>query len=164
MFSRPTTKAFIASLNTYKTTRRKLYDSGCSRNMLNSTSDFTSLSQNMSEEISLADGSSIYSKGIGTSPIYGKAMYVPDLSRGLISTAQDDLEGLYTLFGNKRVIVTDKQPLLTGNIIRTGSLINSKEYLSDFENISQVVSYNNTDFIYPISLTSNAIAYGANIS
>jgi hypothetical protein len=124
MLNRITTEAFTTTLEKYQlNSRRKLYDSGCSRSMLNSTDDFISISRNTREEINLADGSSIYFKGTGITPIYGDAMYVPDLTRGLISTAQDDLAGRYTLFCNKKVIVTDKEPLLTGNVIRTGTLL-----------------------------------------
>lgn len=144
---------------------RKIYDSGCSRNMFNSIDDFTSITHDMREEIKLANGSSIYSKGIGISPIYGESMYVPDLTRGLISTAQDDLAGRYTLFGNKKVIVTDKEPFIIGNVIRSGTLINSKEYLSDNIIAFRGVHYNDTDYIYPIPISSktNPIASFANI-
>ena len=84
------TTAFLSMLNKYNiSSRRKLYDSGCSRNMFNSTADFSSLSTNTkNEEISLADGSNIYSKGVGISPLYGKTLYVPDLTRSLIYTPQ----------------------------------------------------------------------------
>ena len=165
MFSKTITYAFTSALRDYTSATRKLYDSGCSTNMLNSSNDFQSLSENLSEEVSLADGSSIFSKGVGISSIYGRAMYVPDLTRGLISTVQDDLEGRFTLFGNKRVLVTDEEPLIIGNILRTGTLVNNKQYLSDNENdICFAVEYNNTDFIYPIPLLSTAIASSALIS
>lgn len=167
MHNRITTEAFTTTLQKYQlNSRRKLYDSGCSRNMLNSTDDFISISRNTREEINLADGSSIYSKGTGISPMYGDAMYVPDLTRGLISTAQDDLAGRYTLFGNKKVIVTDKEPLLTGNVIRTGTLVNSREYLSNNDIAFHSVHYDDTNYIYPLPISSktNAIASAANIS
>lgn len=145
MFSRITTRAFTNALEKYQlNSRRKLYDSGYSRHMLNSKDDFISISRNTREEINLADGSSSYSKGIGISTINDDAMYIPDLIRGLISTAQDDLAGRYTLFGNKKVIVTDKEPLLTGNVIRTGTLVESGEYLSNNDIVFRSVHYDDT--------------------
>jgi hypothetical protein len=46
MLNRITTEAFTTTLEKYQlNSRRKLYDSGCSRNMLNSTDDFISISK-----------------------------------------------------------------------------------------------------------------------
>ena len=76
------------------------------------------------------------------------------------------MEGSYTIFRNKKVLVTDKQPILTGNVLHSGTLIKKRQYLSDDENdiLSCAVSYNNTDFIYPHPFISNTIASTANIS
>ena len=150
IFSRSESLAFTTTLQQYKITRnRKLYDSGCSYNMFNSPTDFDILTLGESDPISMADGSIIYSKGHGNSLTLGKAMFVPDLSTGLISTPQDDLAGNFTLFGDKRVLVLDERPIITGNIIRTGTLVNDKQYLSDVV-MSDIANYANTAFIYPI--------------
>jgi hypothetical protein len=97
--------------------------------------EFDASISGISEPIELADGSTIYSKGYGTSTIYGRAMHVPGLSQSLILTVQGDIAGNFTLFGNIRVIVLDKRSIITGNIIRSGTLENDRQYLSDDEDL-----------------------------
>ncbi len=97
---------FFFKLQNYSSITRKLYDSGCSFNMFISPLEFGSSISGISEPIELADGPTIYSKGYGTSTIYGRATHVPGLSQSLISTVQDDIAGNFTLF-----FVLDKESL-----------------------------------------------------
>jgi hypothetical protein len=125
-----------------------------------------------SEPIELADGSTIYSKGCGTSTIYGRAMHVPALSQSLISTVHNYIAGNFTLFGNNRVFVLDKRPIITGNMIRSGTLENNRQFLSDDEDLylsdkddKNFANCTNTDFIYPmISKISRTNVLESNIS
>lgn len=101
-------QAFTTILKSYnEISKHKLFDSGCSFNMFNSPQDIDTVTLGEKESIEIADGSYIYSNGRGQSSIYGKALFVPDLSMGLIFTPQDDLAGNYTLFGGGKVLVLD---------------------------------------------------------
>ena len=148
VYDRIESQAFITDLKSYNEIKRKLYDSGCSYNMFNSHQDFDTLTLGGREPIEIADGSFIHSTGRGESSIYGKALLVPDLSIGLISTPQDDLAGNFTLYGDGKVLVLDERPIITGNIIRSGTLVNDQRYLSDLI-VSDIADYTNTNFIYP---------------
>lgn len=162
-FCKNTTKSFIEALQAKMIDdKRKLYDSGCTFNMFKSPNDFDILNLGTREPIVIADGTIIHSEGSGISNTYGKALLVPKLSRGLLSTAQDDKAGKFTLFGDDKVIVLDERPIITGNIIRSGTLVDN-QYLSD-ENSKDISNYVNTDFIYPTDRKIFKSTLGSNIS
>ena len=71
--------------------------------------------------VRMGNDSEIPSTGKGPTDL-GITLHVPDLLMGLISTGQDDINGLYTTFGGGKVTVTDKAPVLHGAIIRKGVL------------------------------------------
>jgi hypothetical protein len=81
-------------------------------------------------KVYLGDNSPIPSTGSGTTSDVGKALLVPDLDRPLISTGQDDADGLWTLFGNGKVTVVDKEPRVpkSAKTIRSGRLAENGLY------------------------------------
>lgn len=109
-------------------------------------SDFISPPTGPSERIELANGDYIFSKGCGQSN-FGEALYVPDLSTGLISTPQDDLLGKFTVYGKGQVSVYDTEPIPTSEAIRGGILMKNSQYVAIESNknlLSRKVSVFNT--------------------
>lgn len=80
--------------------------------------------------VHLGDDSSVPSIGVGTSTIGSSTLLVPALYRGLISTAQDDREGRFTVFGDGQAITISLPPIIPdgAEIIRRGTLSNEGMY------------------------------------
>lgn len=95
-----------------------------------------SLPSGPSERIEMANGEYIFSHGSGLSKTFGEALYVPDLATGLISTSQDDLSGLFSVYGKKKVSVYSTEPIPTSKPIRTGTLIGGSQYVANDVNRS----------------------------
>jgi hypothetical protein len=108
-------------------------------------SDFTSPPTGPKQRIEIANGDYIFSHGSGQST-FGEALYVPDLSTGLISTAQDDLFGKFTVYGKGQVSVYNTEPTPTSEAIRGGILLRGSQYVADESNpnLSRKVSVSNT--------------------
>ena len=69
------------------------------------------------DELQVVGGGYVDIVGEARDSKLGKVLIVPCAREDLISTPQDDIMGYHTIFGNGRVTVRDKAPILRGNTI-----------------------------------------------
>jgi hypothetical protein len=112
-----------ASVASTSGTKAAIFDSGATATMHNRRSAYTGPLSAHQGVVHLGDDSPVPSIGRGETSI-GRALLVPDLTRPLISTGQDDKNGLFTLFGGGKVVVIDAKPSLPphARIVRRGHL------------------------------------------
>ena len=101
-----------------------IFDSGASRTVLCNRDLFTEDYRRVQGHRPMfsATGHPVEVNGIGFAAGLGEGRYTPGLPHNLLSTAQDDHLGLYSIFGGGRVLVVDKPPIILGELVRYGIL------------------------------------------
>jgi hypothetical protein len=126
-----------------------MFDSGATRTMINSVLKLSGPLERKAGTVRVAGGGGIPSTGTGLAGNLGKALVVPDLDLDLISTPQDDLSGYWTVFGGEEVVVMDERPILKGNVIRSGELVNNKYLLEErqFKDLFRGAHYVHAEYL-----------------
>jgi len=115
---------------------RFIFDSGCTQHIVSSIHECDLDYRKKIIKVTTAGGGVQTTIGEGKTTKLGHVLVMPSLKENMISTAQDDHAGHYTVFGGKKVVVCSEAPTLKGRIVRSGVLQRNTYYEQDHHDFS----------------------------